>query len=133
MPAIKGVDILVLIETATPGTYIEVGGQRGATLSETNDTFEVTHKGSAGYKEYEYAFGDWTVSADGLYISDSTGYTRLVSCLRNKTKVKIRWTEGGTQKFEGTALITSRDLEGPYDGEATYSVEFQGSGAPIAV
>jgi TP901-1 family phage major tail protein len=131
--AVKGVDILVLVETTTPGTYIEVGGQRGATLSESNETIETTHKGSNGYKEFEYGYGEWTISADGLYISSDTGYERLVECLRNKTKVKVRWTEGGTQVFEGTALVTSRELEGPFDGEATFSVEFQGTGAPIAV
>lgn len=131
--AVKGVDILVLVEGAVAGTFVEAGGQRGATLSETNDTFETTHKGSAGYKEYEYSFGDWTISADGLYISGDAGYDAIVDALRTKKKVKVRWTEAGTQTFEGTALVTSRDLEGPYDGEATYSVEFQGSGAPVAI
>lgn len=132
MAGFKGVDILVLIETTTPGTFIEVGGQRGATLSESNETIETTNKGSGGYKEFEYGFGEWKISADGLFISGDAGYQRLVTAMRTKTKVKVRWTELGTQKFEGTALITSRDLEGPYDAEATYSVEFQGSGAPVA-
>lgn len=131
--AVKGVDILVLVEGPTTGTFIEAGGQRGATLSESNDTIETTHKGSNGYKEYEYGFGDWTISADGLYISGDAGYEAIVDALRTKKKVKVRWTEGGTQTFEGTALVLSRDLEGPYDGEATYSVEFQGSGAPVLV
>lgn len=133
MAGIKGVDILVLIEGATQGTFIEAGGQRGATLSESNETIEMTHKGSNGYKEYEYGFGDWKISADGLYISGDAGYLALVDALRNKKKVTVQWTEGGTQVFSGTALITSRDLEGPYDGEATYKVELQGSGAPTVV
>jgi TP901-1 family phage major tail protein len=133
MAGLKGIDILVLVEGAVAGTFIEVGGQRGATLSETVETIEMTNKSSNGYKEYEYGFGDWTVSADGLYIIDDAGYEKLVNALRNKTKVKVRWTEKGTQTFEGDALVTSRDLEGPYDGEATYSVELQGSGAPTAV
>ncbi len=53
--------------------------------------------------------------------------------MRNKEKVTIRWTEQGDNTFEGTALVLSRDLEGPYDGEATYSMELQGSGEPQAV
>lgn len=129
--AVKGVDILILVEDPiTSGTFIEVGGQRGATLSETNETLETTNKGSGGYKEYEYSFGDWTISADGVYITGDAGYVALVDALRNKQKVVVQWTEAGTQVYEGTALVTSRELEGPYDAEATYSLELQGSGAP---
>lgn len=128
----KGVDILIMVNTGTDAVpvWTAVGGQRGATLSETNDTFETTHKASGGYKEYEYGYGDWTISADGVYIDSDAGYQALVTALRTKAKIKVRWQEAGDDVYEGLALVTSRDLEGPYDGEATYSVELQGSGAP---
>lgn len=130
--ATKGVDILILVDTGTDGTpqWTPVGGQRGATLSESRETIDVTHKASGGYKEYEYGDGEWSISCDGVLIPDDTAYKALVDAMRQEKKVKVRWQEEGTATFEGLALVTSRDLEGPYDGEANYSMELQGSGAP---
>lgn len=129
----KGVDIIVLVNTGDDAepVWTPVGGQRNATLSESTDTVETTHKLTGRYKTYDYSHADWTISADGLYIDSDTGYQALVTALREQELVKVRWQEGGTATFEGDALVTSRDLEGPYDGEATYSVEFQGSGDPV--
>lgn len=134
--AVKGVDILILIEDpVTSGTYITVGGQRNATLSESVDTLETTHKLTQGFKEFEYGFGEWTVSGDGVYIKDDAGFVALKNAMRNKEKVKLRIKEEGEELEEGIALVTSRELEGAYDSEATYAVEFQGTGAitPVPV
>lgn len=131
----KGVDILLYANTGTDAApvWTVAGGQRGAKLSEKVDTIEVTSKASAGHKEYEYGLGDWTISCDGVYVENDAGYQALVNALRNRTKLKVRWREGGTagtDTYEGLVLVTSRDLEGPYDAEATYSMELQGTGAP---
>ncbi len=129
----KGVDILILVDTSTTEIpqWTAVGGQRGATLSESVDTVDLTHKMSGGYKEYEYGLSDWSISADGVYISDDEGYEALIDAMRQKKKVKVRWQEAGTAVYEGDCLVISRDLEGPYDSEATYSIELQGTGAPV--
>lgn len=130
--AVKGVDILILVEDpAESGSFVAVGGQRSATLSEEVDTIETTHKLTNGFKEYEYGFGGWSVSGDGVYIKDDASFLALKNAMRNKEKVKLRISEEGAPVEEGLALVTSRELEGSYDGEATYSVEFQGSGAIV--
>jgi TP901-1 family phage major tail protein len=125
----RGVDILIKVEDpVTAGTYVTVGGQRNATLSESSETIDNTSKDSGGAYEYDYGLYGWTVSADGLYITDDAGYQELRNAMRNKNKVKIQISEKGTATKEGEALVISSELEGPYDGEVTYSVEFQGSG-----
>jgi TP901-1 family phage major tail protein len=130
MAVVRGLDILILVEsTTTPDTYVTVGGQRGATLSENTETIETTHKQTGGYKTFLPSFAEWTISADGVYISDDTAYQMVVDAMRNKTIVKVRWQENGTAIVEGDAIITSRELEGAYDSEATYSLELQGTGA----
>lgn len=131
--AVKGVDVLVLVNVGTEDSpQWEAGAsQRGATLSESVDTIETTTKGTGGYKTYEYGLADWTISMEGAYIKDDTAYTALVTAMREKKKVRVRWQEENQAVYEGEALVTSRDLEGPYDGEATYSIELQGSGAPV--
>lgn len=129
---VKGVDILILANTGTVDIpeWTAVGGQRGATLTENNATIPVTSKDSGGVEEYEYGNYSWSISCDGVYVPSDAAYTVLKDAMRNKEKVKVRWQEEGTDTLEGMALVTSRELEGPYDGEATYSMELQGTGKP---
>ena len=126
---IVGVDILLLAEI--DGVFKTIGGQRGATLSESRATIPVSNKLSPGaYEEHEYGFGSWNISGDGVYVENEEGYAYLVTAMRNRTKIKVRWQEAGSAIYEGMALVTSRDLEGPYEGEATYSMDLQGDGQP---
>lgn len=125
----RGVDVLIKVQAGgDTGSYITVGGQRGATLSETVDTIDVTTKDSGGMYEYDYGFGGWTISADGLYIKDDEGYNALRNAMRNKEKVVVQISEEGIATEQGEALVISNELDGGYDAEVTYSVEFQGTG-----
>ncbi|NLT36769.1 MAG: hypothetical protein GXX95_01225 [Methanomassiliicoccus sp.] len=129
--SVSGCDIIIKANTGTvqSPTWTDVGGQRGATLSEENEMIENTSKLSTGkMKEFKYGFGSWSVSADGVWIDDDAGYLALQSALRNKTNVQLEIYVEGTATLLGTALLKSRDLEGPYDDEATYKIEFQGTG-----
>jgi TP901-1 family phage major tail protein len=131
----RGVDILIMVEDAvTAGTYVEVGGQRNATFSEEVETIDVTSKSSDGYTESDYGLGSWSISCDGVYVLGDAQYKALKDAMRNKEKVKVRWAETGTggQTEEGFALVTSRELEAPFDAEVTYTVELTGSGKPTA-
>lgn len=129
----KGVDLALYANTGTDvsPTWTFVGGQRGATLHEAVDTIDVSAKKADGtaHREYEYGFDSWTVSADGVYISTDAGYAALVTAMRNKAMIKVRMKDSVAYIIEGLALVTSRDLEGPYEAEATYSMELQGTGA----
>lgn len=130
MSVVIGVDILILVNTGddVSPNWIPVGGQRGATMSDTVDTVETTHKLSGGAKTYEYTFSDATISCDGVYILNDEGYNALVGAMRQKQKVKVRWQEKGDDIYEGEFLVVSRDLEGAYDSESTYSMELQRTG-----
>lgn len=127
----RGVDIIIMIEDTTPGTYVAVAGQRNATLSEERETLDITSKDSTNAaSEFDYGGYSWTISCDGVYIPTDTKYTKLRDAIRNRTKVKVRVNEAGTpvKTLSGDALVTSSELEAPYDGEVTYSVELQGTG-----
>lgn len=132
----KGVDILLLSNTGTAETpeFTPVGGQRGVTINEANDTFETTNKLSPERaREFETSFYTWTSSADGVHVAGEAAYESLKSAVRSGEKILIQIDDGGTIE-QGFAFVTSRDLEAPYDGESTYSVELQGTGAlgPVA-
>jgi TP901-1 family phage major tail protein len=124
----RGVDILLMIEGQTAGTFIAVGGQRGATFTEEVETIDITSKDSQGTQEFDYGLDSWKVKCDGVYVANEAAYTALKDKMRAKQPIKVRISEKGTPTEEGTALITSRELEAPYDGEVTYSMELQGTG-----
>jgi TP901-1 family phage major tail protein len=127
----RGVDIVIMIEDTTPGTFVAVAGQRNATLSEERETIDITSKDSTnGAQEFDYGAYTWSVSCDGVYVPTDTKYQKLRDAVRNRTKVKVRINEKGTpdKTTTGDALVTSTELEAPYDGEVTYSLELQGTG-----
>lgn len=127
----RGVDILLMVNTGTDGApvWTSAGGQRNATLSEESETIDITSKDSGGKSEYDYGLYSWSISADGVYIPNEAAYVALKNAMRNKTKIKVRIRENGTDEEEGQALVTSRELDSPYEAEATYSLELQGTGA----
>lgn len=134
----RGVDILLLVEE-TPATetedaiYTAVGGQRNASFSETAETLDETSKDSNGFYEYDYGLGGWSISFDGVFIPNETGFNLLKTAMREKKKIKVRMQEPNGILEEGETLVISRDLEAPYDSEATYSGELQGTGKPVEV
>jgi TP901-1 family phage major tail protein len=126
----RGVDVVIQVESATPGTYVTLAGQRNATLSESSDTIDMTSKSSGGAKEFDYGLYSWKMSLDGAYVLGNTEMIKLRDAMRNKAKVNVKWTETGSTGVveQGSALVTSRDLDAAYDKEATYKMELIGTG-----
>lgn len=127
----RGVDVVIQVESvATPGTYVTVAGQRGAQLSESTNTIDITSKSSAGAKEFDYGLYEWKISLDGAFIIGNTEMHTLRDAMRNKTTVNVKWSENGSGATveQGKALVISRDLDGAYDKEATYKITLQGTG-----
>lgn len=129
---VRGVDILIMVdidETGTTPEWIPAGGQRGATLSETSEALDATTKDSEpGAYEYEYGLYGWNISCEGLYVPDNLAYAYLGKAMRERRKVKVRVQEEGLPTQEGLALVSSRELDAPYEDMTTYSMEFQGTG-----
>ena len=134
MPALAGKDIMLYVNTGddTTPAWTAVGGQRNLSVEDTNDTIEITNKQSKR-KEYLYSFGDGTASLDGVYVPDDASYQMLKDAARNQQMIKVQEWENDTAKEEAQALITKHSFEGPYDGEATYSVDLQITGEWTAV
>jgi TP901-1 family phage major tail protein len=126
----QNVKIVIEVNTGDDVTpvWTVVGGQRNATFSEETETVDLTTMDSDGYQEFGYGLGSWTIECDGLYIPSAQGYSALKDAQRNKTNVQVRIQEDGQPTEVGEALVTSRELEGAYDGESTYNVSLQGTG-----
>lgn len=130
MAQIKGIDFIISVNTGTEEVpvYTKVGGQRGATLNRSADTFESTNKDSGDFKEFEYGFKEWSVDADGLLVVSDTGFSALELAYMDSKKVRIQVGLPSGMKYEGLAIITDLPIEMPYDDLVTYSCTFQGSG-----
>jgi TP901-1 family phage major tail protein len=128
---VKGVDILLYANTGTDSepSWTVVGGQQNATLSEERETIETSNKGSDGEaREFESGFFEWKIEADGIYVPNDTAYLAIKNAIRNGTKMKVRIKEDSTYTQEGYVLVTSRELDAPWDDATTYSIELQGTG-----
>lgn len=127
MAQIKGIDILIMVETGE-GTFTKVAGQRGATLNRSADTLETTNKDTEGWKDFETAYKEWSIDADGLYVSDDNAYQVIEQAFMNSERIMVQMATPSGEKYQGEAVITDLPIEAPYDDMATYSVTIQGSG-----
>jgi TP901-1 family phage major tail protein len=128
-----GVKFLVYVNTGTPElpVYTKVAGQRGATLNRSAETVDTTSKDSNNWRENEYGIREWSIDFDGLLIESDAAYLELEDAYMNQTKLMVRFETAAGNKYEGTALLTDFPVEGPYDGESTYSGTLMGDGAPV--
>lgn len=128
--AVKGIDFLIKVNTGTAESpsYVAVGAQRGASLSRSAETLDKTSKSSEGWTESLAGMKSWSISTDGLLIFDDAGYAALEEAYMNGDNVLIQMASQSGAMYEGDAVITSIDLDAPYDDLATYSAEFTGAG-----
>lgn len=125
-----GVTVLVKIGDAA------LGGQKNATLHEERDATEVTTKSNWPNRAYKPGFGTWTVSCDGMIVASNAAMTALRAAFVGGNEVEVEMVAGtdvGCITYTGQAIIKSNDLEFPMEDGATYSIEFQGTGALTAV
>ena len=102
------------------------------TLNVNRDMRDTSNKDSAGWKQVLTGQRSWTVTAECLYNPSSTngwGAT-LYAAWKDGTLLTLT-IKNGTQDYywSGTAYITSMSMNAPNEGNVTYSVSFQGTGA----
>ena len=128
--AMKGLDVLIKVNvgTAEVPEYVAVGAQRGASLSMASETLDKTSKDSDGWQESLSGLKSWSISTDGLLILDDAGYMALEEAYMASENVLVQFSTKSGAMYEGDAIITTIDLDAPYDDLSSYSAEFQGSG-----
>ena len=120
----------------------------------TTDTTEVTttkykRANAAGkFKEYEPDVTSWDVNSSYVVAEDETDYNALVEKQLEGVAIDVEFLDvkdatsmtkgaGATGsidaatagiKYSGKAIITSIQLSAPTDGDATFSVQLQGTG-----
>ena len=121
---IQGLNILVHV-----GKQV-LGAQKNCTLSLEADSIDVSNKNSFGWSDFIPGTKNWSISCDGQFITDDAGQAALMSAYINSTFVDIEMKNTDESiYYKGKAMITSLELEAPYDDVFAYSVEFTGKGA----
>lgn len=133
MEEIRGIDILVSVNTGTEGTpeWTAVGGQRGATLNRSAESIDVTNKVTGDWKRSIAGFKEWSVDCDGLFALSDAGFAALEDAFEDGLEVEIQIAKGAELAYSGKAIITDFPIEAPYDDVATYAVSFAGTGALV--
>ncbi len=119
----KGLDILVSIGKQS------IGGQRNASVEMTSETIDVSCKTTGEWTAKIAGAKSWTAECDGMYFDGDAGYTAALTAFTagNEVDVKIADSES-TVGFGGKAIITSMNIDAPYEDAMTYSISLEGTG-----
>ena len=135
MAAQKGSALLLKIgasaaAAAASDTYTTVGGLRSTSISLNQETIDVTTKDSANARELLADAGVESVSISGSGVfTDATSEQTLQGAFggANIPNFEIVLPDLGT--YQGKFQITTLEYGGEYNGEMTYSITLESSGA----
>jgi len=132
---VKGNLLGLYISTDGGTNYTLVGSATNATLSISNDTLDVTTKGSTGKKELIYNVQSASISAEGFVKYDDTiGSQQLRSVAlgaADNANYLARFTSAvsGDKEVRFAAMITSFEESAAVNEMATYSITLESTGA----
>lgn len=117
---------------ATPA-FATVAGMRTTQLSINGEAVVTTHKGSGGWRELLTGAGvrSVSVSAAGVF-TGSAAETRVRGNALAGTIDDYRLTFEGGETMTGRFLVTRLDYAGDFNGERSYTLSLESSGAVVA-
>jgi len=135
MSAEKGSAFLLKIGNgAAPPVYATVAGMRTTQMSVNGEAVNVTSKESGGWRELLSGAGVRSVSvaASGIF-TGSTAETRLKSNALGGLLDDYELSFESGERMRGRFLVARLDYAGDYNGERTYTLTLESSGAVAAI
>ena len=133
MTAEKGSAFLLKVgDGGTPPVYATVAGMRTTQMSVNGEAVNVTSKASGGWRELLSGAGVRSVSvaASGIF-TGSAAETRIkANALAGLIDDYELSFESG-ERLRGRFLLTRLDYAGDYNGERTYALALESSGAVV--
>lgn len=110
-----------------------VAGMRTTQMSVNGDAVAITHKGSGGWRELLSGAGVRSVSvaAAGVF-TGSAAEARIKANALAGTLDDYRLTFEGGETMTGRFLVVRLDYAGDFNGERSYSLSLESSGAVAA-
>jgi TP901-1 family phage major tail protein len=133
MTAQKGAAFLLKIgDGGLPPAYETVAGLRTTQMSVNGDTVVVTHKESGGWRELLSGAGtrSVSVSASGIFLgSEAESRVRNQALTGMLDDYELSFEDGA--KMRGKFLVQRLDYAGDFNGERTYAIHLESSGAVV--
>ena len=133
MTAQKGAAFLLKVgDGGSPVTYETVAGLRTTQMSVNGDTVVVTHKESGGWRELLSGAGtrSVSVSASGIFLgSDAEIAIRSHALAGTLDDYELSFEDGA--RMRGKFLVQRLDYAGDFNGERTYALQLESSGAVV--
>jgi TP901-1 family phage major tail protein len=131
MAAQKGSSLLVKIgDGASSEAFTTVGGLRSTSISLNDEAVDVTTMDSSNQRELLANGGIQTISISGSGVfTDAASETTLRGKFGASTFSNFQIIIPGFGTYTGPFMVASLEYSGEYNGEVTYSVTLEGSGA----
>ncbi len=130
----KGSAFLLKVGDGQPSpTFSTVAGMRTTQLSVTGEPVVVTTKDSGGWRQLLSGAGvrSVSVSAAGVF-TGSAAEARVKASALSGVLDDYRLTFEGGETMTGRFLVTRLDYAGDFNGERTYTLALESSGAVVA-
>ncbi len=135
MSAEKGSAFLLKISDGEdPPAFATVAGMRTTQMSVNGEAVNVTSKDSGGWRELLSGAGVRSVSvaASGIF-TGSTAETRLKTNALAGTLDEYELSFESGERMRGRFLVTRLDYAGDHNGERSYALALESSGAVAAI
>ena len=131
MAAQKGSAMLMKVGNGgSPETFTTIAGLRSTSLTINNESVDVTNKDSSNQRTLLAAAGVQSISVSGSGVfTDSASETTMKTNVLADTIDNYQFLVPDFGTFTGGFQVTSVEYAGEYNGEVTYSMSFESSGA----
>lgn len=135
MAAEKGSAFLLKIgDGESPPTYSTIAGLRTTQLSVNGEPVAITNKDSGGWRELLSGAGVRSVSVSGAGVfTGSDAELRIKNHALGGMIDAYELSFEGGDRMRGDFLVTRLDYSGDYNGERSYTLSLESSGAVINV
>ena len=130
----KGSAFLLKVgDGATPPVFATVAGLRTTQLSVNGEMVATTSKDSGGWRELLSGAGVRSVSVSGAGVfTGSAAEARLKANALSGAIDDYQLTFESGETVTGTFLVTRLDYAGDYNGERSYTIALESSGAVVS-
>ena len=135
MTAEKGSAFLLKVgDGAGTPAYTTVAGLRTTQLSINGDSVVITNKGSGGWRELLSGAGVRSVSASGAGVfTGSTSEARIKQSALSGVLDDYELSFESGERLRGKFLVARLDYAGDFNGERSYTLSLESSGAVVSL
>ena len=131
----KGSAFLLKVSDGAPvPVYATVAGLRTTNLSIASESVVVTNKGSGGWRELLSGAGVRSVSVSGAGVftgSDAESRVKTAALSGVIDDYEVSFESG--ERLRGKFLVSRLDYAGDFNGERSYTVALESSGAVVVL